>query len=133
MIDLNELIPGQTRFKWSDALYLHRWHTYCEPNEAQKENIIKVCEKLNLIWDLVGPFHITSFLRPEAYNTFIGGAKNSCHLQGMACDFFPEIGVDKAKNLLIPKLEEWNIRMERNTDIWVHIDLKFPGPSSRYF
>lgn len=125
-INLEENITDN--FKWYEALYLVQWDIYTFPNSRDiRDNIIKTCLKLEELRSLFNvPFFVSSFYRPKHYNRMIGGAKNSWHMQGLACDFIP-VGVDvnfaKQKILAENMLEKLDIRMESNTDGWIHIDL----------
>ena len=95
---------------------------------------------MELIRYYVGaPIFVTSGLRPGKYNEYIGGAKRSQHTMGKACDFWVvgyegKDGSDAVRELLKPKLEDFGIRMENLPGAtWVHIDLRKPGKSGRYF
>lgn len=44
-------------------------------------------EKIRLAWG--GPLGVTSFYRPEPYNTQVGGVPNSRHITGEAFDIYP--------------------------------------------
>jgi zinc D-Ala-D-Ala carboxypeptidase len=45
-----------------------------------------LCDCLDLLWELAGPFKINSGFRCEAHNAAIGGAKGSYHMKGLAAD-----------------------------------------------
>jgi len=80
---------------------------------------------------------VTSGWRPEGYNKLIGGALNSAHIEGKACDFVVTgIDCDDVREQLEPKLTELGIRMEDLPGAnWVHIDIRKPlnEDSNRFF
>ena len=134
-IDLNDNIPGSANFYWSEALYLGSLGSHVFPRDSEVyDNIIKTTKIMEYIRELIDcPVRITSFYRPEKYNKHIGGSIKSAHIQGLACDFVP-IGEDlqECTRLLIPHLEKLNIRMEKHSGNWIHIDL-MPVINNRYF
>jgi uncharacterized protein YcbK (DUF882 family) len=90
---------------------------------------------MDKIRDLVGkPVSVHVTFRPEAYNTLIGGAEDSAHKFGQAMDWSVNgMSCDDLRILLIPKLEEFQVRMENKPGSnWVHIDRAQPHPN-RYF
>lgn len=134
MIDLKEKI-GNSSFSWGLALWCHDWVIHAIPSPEQAQNIIKTSEKLQLVKDYFKKdITITSFLRPELYNKQIGGSVNSRHCLGEAVDFVIDgLDCDYVRERLEPKLEEWQIRMEKGVGRnWVHIDIS-PVVFSRYF
>lgn len=133
-IDLEEQITEH--FKWSEALYLPTWDIHCFPNTSTVESNIKlVCAKLELVRQVLKcPLAITSFYRPPKYNKLIGGARYSNHMLGLAADFQPvKRSITKSKLILQEYLEDFGVRMEKIKGDWIHIDLKAPGKSGRYF
>lgn len=72
--------------------------------------------------------------RPPEYSISVGGHAHDVHTRGTAIDFYP-IGMtcEEAKSLLRPHLAALGIRMERGTDVWIHLDTHEPGPSGREF
>jgi len=53
------------------------------------ENILALAKRLQPLRDKIGkPFHITSWYRPEPFNSRAGGARFSQHLDGKAVDFY---------------------------------------------
>ena len=113
-------------FIWMDAIYLPRWDIYAIPKKtAIVEEIEKTALKMDLIrtW-LNRPIYVTSWFRPEKYNSEIGGVKASKHIMGQAVDFSVKgLLANEVRELLKPRLIEFNIRMEDlpNSN-WVHID-----------
>jgi hypothetical protein len=57
------------------------------------------------------------------------------HAMNLACDFDcnSTMSIDDVKSKLEPLLAQLGIRMERGTTSWIHVDLRQPGPSGRYF
>lgn len=134
-IDLNARITEN--FKWREALYLPRWNIHAFPlSQMHRENIIDTCEVLEQIRDILNsPLKVTSFYRPRKYNQEIGGALESLHIQGLACDFIPtKVPIQNAKLAIKEFLEQLDCRMEDNgLGGWIHIDLGQPGFSGRLF
>jgi hypothetical protein len=69
------------------------------------------------------------------YNAFVGGAKASAHLSGMAVDFVAKgMSCDEVRAKLLNKLEEFQIRVEDlPKSNWVHADIKVPPPGGKRF
>lgn len=56
-------------------------------------HIMKMCLELDKIRDEWGSaIGVSSFYRPEPYNSQVGGVSNSLHIPGMAADIFPMNG-----------------------------------------
>lgn len=122
-LDLEGSIAG-TRFKWKDALFLHKIKGYAQPNEQQRANIEKQAKALEPLHDLLGGFTITSWLRTPDYNASIGGAPGSAHLEGIATDFVPSVATVKQAKEKIKKFGGYPGRLELDTTTWVHADLR---------
>lgn len=128
-------------FTWGDALIQRDWNFHVYPNEQQKINIMLCAGRLTLIQRALFPIinielEIVSWLRCRQYNTFIGGARESMHVDGAAVDF----KVKGAKSYVIrerlkSELQRLDIRMEMLPDNaeWVHVDLRKPNNGVRYF
>ena len=125
-------------FRWREALYCNQWGVHVFPTKEQRSNIIYIASRLELIREVFKlPIHITSWLRPSAYNTLIGGSRASAHIFGKAVDF---IVVGKPSHEIRSYLfdngylEKFNIRMERlpYESNWIHIDSN-PVGKERYF
>lgn len=133
MFQLSDKING-TSFTWARALWHPKWSCHIFPNSEQVKNIEIVAKKLQFVKDFYKKeIFVTSWLRNEAYNSIIGGKPNSHHIRGMAVDFYVDmVSCQQVQKDFEPKLEELNIRMERGTKSWVHIDIG-PVVNSRYF
>lgn len=136
-----------TNFKVRDCLWLHQWNRLANESDgltdAIKENLIHTCAKLEVVRTFLGnrPIFIHCMFRPTEYNKLVGGAPHSAHLLGTAADFHVDKlndnkGCDNIRTLLIPKLTEFNLRMEDTSDKasrnWIHLDTETPHPN-RYF
>lgn len=144
-MDYKELIPGCTHFTWAEALWLPSWKCYHIPSEEEKDNLIKVFQKMELIRNyLDSPINIHVAIRPilnnptsnyhgQDYNILVSGAPNSAHKIGAAVDWHPiKMSCDEAKAKLISQLKDFDIRLEKDTTSWIHIDILQPNPN-RYF
>ena len=132
---LAPLLFSLARLIRGGALYLNRWNIYAIPPRPVLSEIEKAaiaCQKIRKI--LQKPMIITSWWRPEEYNKLIGGASRSWHVTGGAVDFrCPNLKADRIREILVPHLEDLNIRMENLPGAnWVHIDTKEPE-NNRYF
>jgi len=78
------IFPGST-FYWDEATH---GGTRIPTKEAATR-IIQLVKKLQPYRNDIGePFRVTSFYRPEPFNSRVGGAKYSQHLTGGAIDFY---------------------------------------------
>lgn len=135
-INLSSKIDGTLNFTWAEALWLPRWGVHVFPDVNQHDNIISIAQVLQRIRnDYHLAVHVHSWLRPDSYNSLVGGAPQSWHKMGGGVDFsVADIGMDDVRSYLEPKLEELNIRMELSTPMHVHIDNKPVKPhESRTF
>jgi len=136
-----------TNFDVKDCIWLPTWGRLANETDGLtnevKDNLINTCAKMEAIRSFLGnkPIFVHCMFRPVLYNKIIGGSTKSAHIVGMACDFHvsgmsENKGCDAVRELLKPKLEEFDIRMEdlssKTQRNWVHIDLKEPI-NSRYF
>lgn len=123
-------------FTVKDCLWLPRWSRLHTPTEEEKSNLIRLCGLMEKVRVLLGnkPITIHCMIRPQEYNTLIGGAKKSAHLKGLAADFsIKGENCDKLRDLLIPHLVRLNCRMEDMPGSnWVHVDLA-PVMTTRFF
>jgi uncharacterized protein YcbK (DUF882 family) len=127
-------------FNVKEALWLPTWNRMATEKDGlgpiQKDNIIKLMQTMDRIRVLLNkPIVVHVAFRPYSYNKLIGGAPKSAHVQGMACDFsVPGMSCDDVRKMLLPHLDEFNIRMENLPgSSWVHIDTKSVSSSSYRF
>jgi len=125
-------------FKVGEALILHNWNRLAtEDDGVNFDQIEALCQKLDQVRELLGcPMNVHCMFRSQDYNTSqnINPAAD-VHSMSIACDFDcnPNMSIDDIKNALEPQLASLGIRMEKGTTTWVHVDLRAPGPSGRYF
>lgn len=135
-------------FTVREALWLPAWEVLHVPTEAEKASILQVAEKMDLVREYLDrPINVHCWIRPTCanapasrwdrrnYNAFVGGAPGSAHAEGKAVDWHPSgMTCGEARQLLVPKLDEWGIRMENHEGNWVHVDVRAPLPKgSRFF
>lgn len=135
-------------FTWSDALRLPSWNVEHIPSASERENLLKLFNKLELVRAHLGghSINVHCAIRPilnnpsspfhgQDYNSKVGGAKASAHITGCAVDFdVSGMSCDEVRAKLLPKLEEFGLRMENNGvgSSWIHLDVMQPCPN-RYF
>jgi hypothetical protein len=137
-------------FSVHEAIWLPSWRREADEddglNERVKAEILRLAGKLDTIRERIGvPIVVHCWYRPPAYNRFIGGAKESAHMCSgpwSAVDFSAAMpgaanrgeSCDKIKAMVLPWLQELDLRMENNGQgaTWVHVDTK-PIVLSRYF
>ena len=125
-IDLSDNIFDSKFFSWGEALWLPRWGIAAFPHDKKIiANIEKTAVRMDMIRDFFDcQIQVTNWYRPEKYNSLIGGATKSAHLQGLAVDFIVRgIASTNARKLLRQKLFAFNLRMEGLETAHVHIDL----------
>jgi hypothetical protein len=140
MIDWNdETCQVTEHFTVKDCLYLHAWSRLADIDTegVLLHRIVALCQKLEEIRDILKcPMNVHSMFRSILYNADQKiRPSNDVHSDSIACDFDcePVMSVEQVKNMLRPMLESLDIRMEKHTTSWVHIDMRVPGPSGREF
>lgn len=112
-------------FTLQEFLWLPKLGRHAVPPPKVEEELLKTMEVMDKIRELVkSPITVTSGYRPEEYNRLIGGAKNSKHILGQACDFVVQgSDCDKVRLFLRPHLDSLRIRLEwLPGSNWIHID-----------
>lgn len=120
-------------FTVRDCLYLPRWNRLATIEDGLddeiKANLVLLCNRDDKMRDFLKSGIVTHCCyRPPVYNEEVGGAPNSYHTKGFARDWHiaglgTSAGCDNARLKLIPKLEEFQMRMEDGTGMnWVHTD-----------
>lgn len=116
-------------FTVKEALWLGSESRMAVPTKKQQKAIWEMAQKMDVVREFLGkPVIVTSWLRPAEYNVKIGGSKNSHHVKGMATDFVvKDMDAESVRQTLLPKIKEWNLRMEDNAHInggnWIHLDM----------
>lgn len=136
----NPKCPVTEHFTVADACMLHSWNRLANEadgfDNAAKEKIIAVCKKMEEIRAFLGcPITVHCMFRSQKYNQEIVKAiPNDVHAQSLACDFDcnGHLTIAEVHSKLESVLEKMGIRMERDTDTWVHVDLH-PVINARYF
>lgn len=127
-----------------EAFYLPRWIRLANEEDGLTEEIFETVRRfLRNHIDPVREFINSEMIvhccyRPPAYNKLVKGAKNSAHLAcdgSAAIDFhFYNFGCSYARAMLLPKLNDFDLRMENNQGGWIHLDSKpVPPGGSRFF
>ncbi len=124
-------------FKFTDFLVTKQPHENV-PNDEQKKNIYELMLVMQYIRDKFGDkIIINSGFRSSKVNKSVGGATNSAHLYGYACDFVP-YDISKMKDLQelcisLVKNNELNVDQlineypnKKGVASWLHIGLKRP-------
>jgi uncharacterized protein YcbK (DUF882 family) len=127
-------------FSVGEALALHSWNRLATEQDGVtddvKSNIVFLCQKMEKVRSILGcSINVHCIYRSPDYNTQVVKAiAHDVHSMGMACDFDcnGDKTIDELHATLEPLLEQLNMRMERNTPTWVHLDIH-PVGNARYF
>lgn len=127
--------PQTPNFTWAEALHFDG-NDYRKPdNQQQVINIIRIAQTLEQVKRKFDgrPVTIRSWLRPEAINRAVGGARNSAHVDGFGVDFAIP-GYTPFE--LFQMLDNWHGSngglAYSNRMGFCHIDLKWPGTRRRW-
>lgn len=128
-----------TYFKVKECLYLPTWSRLANEsdglNDDIKAHLEALCSKMDQVRDMLGcSMNVHCIYRPPAYNLVIGAPENDVHSLGQAIDFdcMPNISCDQVRAKLVTELDKYEIRMERGTTTWIHLDIH-PVGVQRYF
>lgn len=123
-----------------DCLWLHQCDRLANENDGLtdgiKDELVKTCEMAEKLRTILGvPIIVTSMYRPPAYSKMVGGTETDVHTKGVAIDFTTgkKMFIETAKQVLRPHLASLDIRMEKYTTNWIHVDRRALGPSGREF
>lgn len=123
-------------FLVSEACFLPSWDRMHVPTLEEQSNILRTIVLMEKVREILDqrPIKVHCLIRPEKYNIEIGGARESAHIRGLACDFsVAGLTCDRVRERLLPHLVRLNCRMEdRPKSDWVHVDLA-PVKISRFF
>lgn len=131
-----------SNFTVQDAIMLHQWTRLASEidglDDTIKANLINTFLKLESLQTILKhPIRIHCGFRSADYNIVALREELALdvHTKGQAVDFdcHPRLTIRQTKALIRPHLEALNLRMEKDTDTWVHIDTREPGPSGREF
>ena len=99
------------------------------PEEWVQDRLVPLCTQLELIREKLGnyPIKVISGYRSPEYNSAIGGAKQSQHMQGRAADIIiKELDAITVYNkiLLLVKAKESEIGGLGRYDDFTHVDIR---------
>jgi hypothetical protein len=128
-------------FTVGDAIMLHSWNRLATDEDGLtddgKAKLIVLCQKIEEVrTHLNCAINVHCMFRSQKYNQEVVKAiPNDVHAQFLAVDFdcSPTLTIQQIKDKMEPVLESMGLRMEKGTTTWVHLDLRAPGPSGRYF
>lgn len=134
-----------------EALLLRLWGIAHQPADDEKTEIARLANIMEKVRELFNAGIIVhSWMRPvevnapgtefhgQNYNLAAGSSSTkSAHIYGKAVDFHisgyeDREGCAEARRLILPYLEEWDIRMEDIDGDWIHIDTN-PVGHKRFF
>lgn len=127
-------------FTVKEALWLPRDNRMATPTEYLicTAGIWSHAQRMDMVRDFFRkPIVVHCWYRSPGYNLATpGAAKHSAHLEGIATDFHVDglsVSDAIASILGMGMLEKWDLRMERNTTTWIHLDSRQPGIGGRFF
>lgn len=122
-IDTRGNIDG-TPFTWEQALVQGTTGYYAVPTPPQQENIIRQAHALHPVFNLLGGFRVSSWLRSIEHNMAVGGAAQSMHLTGLATDIVHLTLTSDQVRLKVKQSGLYPGRTELDAQGWCHYDLK---------
>lgn len=110
-------------FTVGEACILQDIYEIYDPSLSERQNILQLASIMDSVRDYLDkPINVHSWIRPKEYNDYIGGAAHSRHLLGFAIDFDCGEDCDITRARLLPRLEDFRLRMEDRGTSWVHLD-----------
>ena len=136
----NAALQITDHFTVGDALTLHSWNRLATEQDGLtdkiKSSILFLFGKMEEVRGTLGcPINVHCTYRSPDYNAQVVKAiPHDVHSMGMAMDFDcnGHKTIDEVHAILEPLLDQLNMRMERNTATWVHLDIH-PVGNARYF
>ena len=148
--------PISSYFTVNEALWLPRWGRLAAVGDGLGPDsysaLLLLFQKMDVVRELLDrPIHVHCAYRPKPYNLEVDGAPESCHMARRengallaAVDWdaktpeeeFMGPSCDEVRSLILPKLDEWNLRLEDRGpgSPWLHLDTRIPLPGhSRFF
>jgi hypothetical protein len=133
-----------------DALFLPQWNRLANIEDGlsadAKVGLLDLFKRMDLVRDyLNSPIAVHVSFRPWKYNVLVGGAKQSAHVARAvyedgnryciaAADWHAvTMSCSEVREKLVPKLEEFGLRMEDHDGNWIHTDNRPPGATGRRF
>lgn len=120
-------------FTVGEACLIREFEELYEPTPSERYNILYMASLLDPVRVFLdAPINVHSWIRPEPYNGWMGGARESRHLLGLAVDFDCGEDCDETRKKLEPRLSDFRLRMESvDGTSWVHLDF-FAGKSGLF-
>lgn len=125
-------------FTVNDALMLHAYNRLAtEADGADFNKLTALCQKMEEVRAILGsPMTVHCCFRSQEYNQAQGISPTAdVHSFSEAMDFDcnESMSITDVQAKLEPFLDQLQIRMERGTTTWIHLDVRGVGPSGRYF
>lgn len=120
-------------FLHSDTAIAHNVENL--PRWQDVDNLVRLAEVMEQVRSLLGvPIAVSSGYRCPTVNDLVGGATNSAHLDGCACDFdAPEYGdITAIVQAIQPAMIELGIDQLIHEGTWVHLGLAVPPALPRH-
>lgn len=119
-------------FKVTQDFSINEFLTDADTHELTVQeyvNLQSLCEKLQLLRNVVGEIHINSGLRGEAYNKKIKGSVDSHHIRGLAADIrfdfssWNRTSLEKVLKSIGFTNVNFYLTQSRKTWVWLHVDI----------
>jgi len=128
-------------FTVGEMIALHDWNRLANENDGLtdevKANILKLAQKMEQVRTHLGcGINVHCGFRSVKYNQeVLKSIPKDVHSMGLAIDIDcnPNLTIEQIKEKMIPVLDSMDLRLEKGTTTWVHLDMHSVGPSGRYF